>query len=77
VNSAKTAPIANAGSDITQELPTQDITLKGTGTDVDGHVTTYEWTQVSGSSEISLTQDNTGDLYLANLVEGSMCLSSP
>lgn len=67
----KNPPIANAGRDITQELPVKDLTLKGTGTDNDGQITAYEWVQVSGPSEISLTQDNTGDLYLANLVQGS------
>ena len=63
-------PIADAGEDITQGLPVKTLAINGTGTDSDGQVTTYAWTQISGPAEISLSQDNTGDLYLANLVVG-------
>ena len=64
-------PIADAGADITQEFPGKTLTITGTGTDNDGQVTTYAWTQVSGPTEISLTPDNTGALYLDNLVAGT------
>lgn len=64
-------PIANAGDDITQELPGKTLTLTGSGSDNDGQVTTYAWTQISGPSEITLTQGDVGELYLDNLVAGT------
>lgn len=42
-------PIASAGSDKIIKLPQTSIVLKGSGTDEDGQVTTFAWTQVSGA----------------------------
>lgn len=41
------APSANAGADI-QGVAGQPLQLMGTGSDTDGQVTAYHWTQVSG-----------------------------
>ncbi len=37
-------PIANAGKDTTIVLPLQEIVLKGSGSDSDGHIVSYVWT---------------------------------
>jgi len=42
------APTANAGADITITLPTNSTSLNGIGTDVDGTITNYQWTKISG-----------------------------
>ena len=42
-------PTANAGNNQTITLPMANTTLVGTGTDVDGTITAYAWTQVSGA----------------------------
>jgi hypothetical protein len=42
------APVSNAGSDITIELPESTVTLNGSGTDADGTIKSYAWVQVSG-----------------------------
>lgn len=34
-------PVAHAGSPVTITLPTNLVTLNGTGTDADGHITAY------------------------------------
>jgi CubicO group peptidase (beta-lactamase class C family) len=47
-----TAPIANAGADITLELPTDSATLSGSATDdgLPGSALTYKWEWLSGPS---------------------------
>ena len=39
VNAKMTAPIANAGEDITVQLPVDDLIVQGSGTDSDGVIT--------------------------------------
>ncbi|HUQ67231.1 MAG TPA: PKD domain-containing protein [Flavitalea sp.] len=50
VNAApNVAPVAKAGANITITLPTNTVTLNGSGsTDSDGTIATYLWTKVSG-----------------------------
>ena len=48
--SANLAPVANAGPDQTITLPTNSVTLSGSGTDADGIITGYSWKQISGPS---------------------------
>lgn len=44
-------PVASAGADITITLPTSSTTLTGSGsTDIDGTISTYSWTKISGPS---------------------------
>lgn len=50
VNAANVAPTANAGPDKTIAMPTTTVTLSGSGTDADGTIAFYLWTQVSGTS---------------------------
>jgi gliding motility-associated-like protein len=63
------APIASAGPNKTLTLPTNSVTLSGSGTDVDGSVITYVWTKLSGPTAV-LTNANTPTLTLTNLIEG-------
>ncbi|WP_414521426.1 PKD domain-containing protein, partial [Umezakia ovalisporum] len=49
------APVANAGPDQTITLPTNSITLNGSGTDVDGSIAAYQWTKVAGPAQGSIS----------------------
>lgn len=49
---ANIPPVANAGSDQTITLPVTNSTLSGSGTDTDGTITGYNWTQVSGTAAV-------------------------
>src|SRR4029079_2018924 len=49
VNAApNVAPTANAGPDQTITLPTNSVSLSGSGTDPDGSISSYSWTKISG-----------------------------
>jgi len=48
VNPGNQAPTANAGADKIITLPTNTVTLTGSGTDPDGTISTYAWTKISG-----------------------------
>ena len=49
-SSVNQPPVVNAGSPQIITLPTSNISLNGSATDVDGSVTTYAWTKVSGGT---------------------------
>src|SRR6476661_4575316 len=44
------SPTANAGTDKTITLPTNSVSLTGSGSDPDGSITAYAWTKVSGGA---------------------------
>ena len=46
---ANSAPSANAGAD-QQTLASQEVTLSGSGSDSDGSIEAYAWTQTGGES---------------------------
>ncbi len=62
-------PVANAGANITMTLPTNSTTINGTGSDPDGSIVSYEWTQLSGPAA-TLTNATNPTLTLSDLVEG-------
>lgn len=65
------APIADAGADQTVELQSP-VTLNGSGTDADGTVTAYAWTQVSGTA-VSLSGGGTSSAsFTAPNAEGAL-----
>ncbi|MBL7743379.1 MAG: heparin lyase I family protein [Chitinophagaceae bacterium] len=68
---ANQAPSANAGNNITLTLPVNSTTLNGSGADIDGTVTSYAWTRVSGPTTFTLGTPNAATTTLANLVEGT------
>jgi RHS repeat-associated protein len=63
------APTANAGADQTIALPTNSLSLYGSGSDADGTISSYAWSQISGSSA-TLTNANTATLNLTGLTVG-------
>ncbi|TXI68768.1 MAG: hypothetical protein E6Q41_03665, partial [Cyclobacteriaceae bacterium] len=63
-------PVANAGSDITIFLPTNSVTISGSGTDADGSIASYAWTQIAGAAA-TLTNANTSTLSVSSLAAGT------
>ncbi len=63
------APIADAGPDQIITLPTNSVNLNGTGTDSDGTISSYVWTQTSGSSVVN--PDDVEDPSASPLIEGT------
>ena len=68
--SANQPPVANAGPDVIITLPTSSVTLTGSGTDPDGTIALYTWTQVSGPSISSIANPSTARPTISKLVEG-------
>jgi hypothetical protein len=68
---ANIAPLANAGADKTVTAPASSISLTGSGTDQDGTISSYQWTQQSGPSTATMTAATTTVLNAAGLVAGS------
>ncbi|ELR73352.1 PKD domain containing protein [Fulvivirga imtechensis AK7] len=64
------APVANAGADKSITLPANSTTLNGTGTDADGTISSYLWTQLSGPSTATISGSNTNTLNVSDLAEG-------
>ena len=62
-------PVANAGPDVLLFLPENLTTLDGSATD-DGTIVSYAWTQLSGPNTASLSDQNTEDLMVSDLVQG-------
>ena len=71
VNAANQAPVANAGADKSVTLPTNSLTLTGTGTDPDGTISAYAWSKVSGPSSGTITNANTATPTINSLVQGT------
>ena len=69
VTQSNQAPIANAGNDITIKLPSNSVTINGTGIDNDGTITSYSWQKTSGPNA-SLSNTNNPSLIVSNMVEG-------
>jgi hypothetical protein len=70
VNPENIAPFANAGPDQTIVLPSNKVTLSGSGVDVDGTIIAYSWRQIYGPVD-KLTSTNTAITVLDNLVKGN------
>ncbi len=65
------APIASAGNNRFIVLPTSSVSLNGSrSNDPDGTIATYAWTQVSGPSTATLTNDSTVSPTASDLVAG-------
>ncbi|MEI8060088.1 MAG: T9SS type A sorting domain-containing protein, partial [Ferruginibacter sp.] len=63
-------PVANAGLNQSMTLPTNIANLTGSGTDIDGTITTYLWSKVSGPAIGIITNANIAVTYVTGLVEG-------
>lgn len=66
VAAANIAPVANAGVDQIITLPTNTATLVGSGSDVDGTITTYAWIKLSGPAG-SITSPSSATTGLTGL----------
>jgi hypothetical protein len=64
-------PSADAGTDQSITLPTNIVTLSGSGTDADGTIVSYTWTKVSGPSAGSITDANSASTTVTGLVQGT------
>ncbi len=64
------APTANAGADVNITLPTNNCILQGSGTDVDGTITGYLWTKISGPAAGTITNAATAVTSVYGLVQG-------
>lgn len=73
-NSATTTenllPTANASADTTVVLPADSITLIGSGSDPDGSITSYQWSQVSGPDKAVLSNPATASVTTSALTQG-------
>jgi hypothetical protein len=64
-------PIANAGSSQTITLPVDSVTLSGSGSDSDGHVVAYLWSQVSGPTAAVLVNPGSPSCKAQSLKQGT------
>jgi hypothetical protein len=71
VNSATNIPpVAKAGNSQSIILPTNSITLNGSGTDADGFITGYSWTRISGPTQFNISSPAQPQTTVTGLVEG-------
>lgn len=65
------APVANAGTDRTITLPTNSLTLQGAGTDSDGTIVSWLWTQVSGPNTAVISTPTLVSTNISGLIQGT------
>jgi len=65
-----TPPVANAGIDQTITLPTNSITLSGSGTDANGTIISYTWTKISGPASGTITNATSVSTSVTGLTSG-------
>src|SRR5690606_30858500 len=51
-------------------LPINTVQLSGNGSDVDGTITSYKWTKISGPTSFNIVNSNESETEIKNLVEG-------
>jgi len=64
------SPTANAGNDTTITLPTNTMTLKGSGSDPDGTIASYAWTKISGPANGTIATPTAANSSVAGLEAG-------
>jgi hypothetical protein len=70
-NLANKVPLANAGSNSIITLPVNNITLSGSGSDSDGHIVAYLWSQVSGPSSSTIVNPGNASTVVNGLNQGN------
>ena len=63
-------PVVSAGDDKTLTLPSNEIYIQGTASDVDGSISSYKWTKISGGVA-GMTNTGGSRLRAYSLTEGS------
>ncbi len=65
-------PVAAAGKDVEIRLPTNSVTLNGSGSsDADGRITSYTWSKVSGPNTFKLKDANKASAKVEGLKAGT------
>jgi dienelactone hydrolase len=59
-------PVSNAGVNQTIDLRTSSVTLNGSGTDADGTIASYTWTQINGTAA-SITSPSSASTTITGL----------
>src|SRR4051812_13731709 len=63
-------PVADAGSPQTVQLPGDSATLQGTGTDKDGTIAGYLWSELSGPNAATIVTDGSATTIVDHLSAG-------
>ncbi|ANE50781.1 PKD domain-containing protein [Flavisolibacter tropicus] len=65
-------PVAVAGKDTSIRLPLDSIVLNGSlSADPDGTITTWQWSVISGPSNVLIRNSNAAETSITNLVQGT------
>jgi lysophospholipase L1-like esterase len=67
---ANQSPSANAGADKIITLPTNSLTLNGSGSDPDGSIASYAWSKVSGGAA-TINSPSAASTTVSGLAQGS------
>ncbi|WP_276372712.1 T9SS type A sorting domain-containing protein [Chryseolinea sp. H1M3-3] len=70
-HSLNAAPTANAGTDIEITPPPNSTFLSGSGSDTDGTIITYAWTQQSGPNQATIQNATSPTATVGNLITGT------
>lgn len=65
------APNADAGNDVTVQLPTSTTNLSGSGSTDDVLIASYAWSQISGPNSATIGSPNSMNTSVSNLVAGT------
>jgi endoglucanase len=68
---ANQLPTANAGANQTITLPTSSVSLTGTGSDPDGSIVSYQWSQASGPSQAMFLSTSWANTSVSGLIQGT------
>ncbi len=71
LSSANLPPLVDAGVDVVEYLPTNEVICTGSASDPDGAISAYAWNQVSGPSTATLTNKTTKSLKASALKAGT------
>jgi len=63
-------PVANAGSNQTITLPASTATLTGSGSETNGTIASFAWSQTGGPSTATITSSNAAQTTVTGLVQG-------
>src|ERR1019366_9844083 len=63
-------PVANAGPSQTITLPTNSVTMTGSGTDADGSVVVYLWSEVSGPNTPVIGNSGSASTAVTGFIAG-------
>jgi hypothetical protein len=66
-----TIPVANAGGDKSIALPTNSVSITGSGSDTGGSISAYKWTQLQGPSKAIISGNTAATMTASGLVTGT------